>query len=260
MSEKQPFLPLFFGDFLASTGEWSGEEQALYLLLLGHQWSVGSLPKDAEKVRKLARFQKKSWLSTWETVSEKFPVDKDDRRRNTRLETHRERANEISKIRAAAAAKGVAARRNKAEANADDLNDQSASNSSDSGSKTGAIAESLPNHPNQTIPREEKEPPTTFTGRGKGSSPFKPLGEAAKNFSKDGPLTPPQEPQENGHDARSFDAIKENVATLAGRFNTQDPHTIHKLGGASYKLSVRQCEEAVKQLREDGFFSQMAIA
>jgi uncharacterized protein YdaU (DUF1376 family) len=68
----QPYLPLYFGDFLASTAEWSGEEQALYLLLLGHQWSLGSLPNDPEKVRRMARWEKRAFSAAWETVRAKF--------------------------------------------------------------------------------------------------------------------------------------------------------------------------------------------
>lgn len=129
---KQPFLPLFFGDFLASTAEWTGEEQALYLLLLGHQWSLGSLPTDVSKLARLARWDRKGFDRCWSQVSEKF-VERDGRLINERLEQHRTRASEIAGKRAAAGRRGAEA----------------------TNSKTSASAEILPRHPIQSNPREK---------------------------------------------------------------------------------------------------------
>lgn len=259
MSGKQPFLPLFFGDFLASTAEWAGEEQALYLLLLGHQWSLGSIPADVEKVRRLARWERKAFNAAWATVAEKFP-EHDGRRQNARLEQHRSYVHERSERRSKAGKDGAAARWQK-----DDKPDGNANAvATETDGNRNAVATDLPREPSHPIPTQEEEPTTTLMGRGKGSSSIKTLREAlGKSFSQEGSLSPPQEPQENGHDgldARSFETIKENVAALAERLQTQDPERIHKLAGQSHRLSRRQCEAAVKQLREDGFFNRMAIA
>lgn len=105
----QPFLPLFFGDFLASTAEWSGEERALYLLCLSYQWSMGSLPADHKRLAKLVDFERRSFDASWEQVSKKF-VERDGRLYNLRLEQHREKAKEVSKKRAVAGATGAAKR------------------------------------------------------------------------------------------------------------------------------------------------------
>lgn len=106
MAKQQPFLPLFFGDFLASTAEWEGEEASLYLTLLGHQWSVGSLPADLGKLCRLARWDRKLFDRCWPQVSTKF-VSNGDRLTNPRLEQHRVRSAEISKKNSASGKKGA---------------------------------------------------------------------------------------------------------------------------------------------------------
>lgn len=110
--KQQPFLPLFFGDFLAATAEWSGEEQSLYLLLMGHQWALGSIPMEDEKVRRLSRWERGPFARAWATVKTKFNA-RDGRLFNERLEEHREHAQEISKKRAEAGNKSAARRANK---------------------------------------------------------------------------------------------------------------------------------------------------
>ena len=106
---KQPFLPLFFGDFLASTAEWTGEERSLYLTLLGHQWSLGSLPVEPDKVRRIVQWDRKLFASCWPTVSEKF-AEQDGRLINARLEQHREKSNDLAEKNRASGRKGAAVR------------------------------------------------------------------------------------------------------------------------------------------------------
>jgi uncharacterized protein YdaU (DUF1376 family) len=132
----QPFMPLFFGDFLASTAEWSGEEQALYLLLLGHQWSIGSLPAEPDLCRRLVRFERRLFSRCWRVVSRKF-VEKDGRLVNETLERHRARSLEIQEKRALAGSKGGAAK---------------AAKEKQTSSTCLANATDLLSHPNHTIP------------------------------------------------------------------------------------------------------------
>lgn len=121
---REPFLPLFFGDFLSATSEWEGEEQALYLLLLGHQWAIGSLPADPHKLCKLARWDWELFSRFWPTVSQKFEpmanaIENDGGRhqsansgrlQNARLEAHRAKASRLSVTNSAAGKKGAEAR------------------------------------------------------------------------------------------------------------------------------------------------------
>jgi uncharacterized protein YdaU (DUF1376 family) len=146
----QPFLPLFFGDFLASTAEWSGEERALYLLALSYQWSMGSLPVDQKRIAKLVDYERRAFDGLWETVSKKF-VERDGRLYNLRLEQHRERSKEIGKIRSDyGRLGGVAsgeARRRKAEANASVLLEANGKQELDQNRSNGfSFAEAKSNH------------------------------------------------------------------------------------------------------------------
>lgn len=102
---KEAFLPLFFGDFLASTAEWEGEEQALYLLLLCHQWSLGSLPAEPRRICKLVRWDWQLFERCWATVGAKFQANA-GRLLNQRLEQHRAKTHQISEKRARAGKKG----------------------------------------------------------------------------------------------------------------------------------------------------------
>jgi uncharacterized protein YdaU (DUF1376 family) len=103
--EKEPFLPLFFGDFLASTAYWRGEEQGLYLLLLGYQWSSGPLPMNTEDIATVARYDHKHFLKLWARVGTKF-VRTSSGLLNERLEEVRARSRDISRKRAEVGKRG----------------------------------------------------------------------------------------------------------------------------------------------------------
>ncbi|MDE2102749.1 MAG: DUF1376 domain-containing protein [Patescibacteria group bacterium] len=92
-------MPLFFGDFLASTVSWDGEEQALYLLLLAYQWTSGPLPSDPKRLARMARYDQKRFGELWEVVGSKFDQQPSGLV-NSRLESHRQRAEEIASKRA----------------------------------------------------------------------------------------------------------------------------------------------------------------
>ena len=108
-SKRQPFMPLFFGDFLAATSEWEGIERSLCLTLLAYQWFQGSLPTDRRKLAKLVDWDRDLFESCWGQVGQKF-VEVDGRLLNRRLEEHRARAKEISAKNAVAGKKGAAAK------------------------------------------------------------------------------------------------------------------------------------------------------
>lgn len=137
---KQPFLPLFFGDFLASTATWDGEEQALYLLLLGYQWASGPLPEDPQKLARMARYEPKRFQKLWGTVGQKF-IAVDSGLLNERLEEHRQKANELAEV---ASARGRAGARKRW---------------GNTPSMPGAMPQASPEHPpsNSSIPSQSEE-------------------------------------------------------------------------------------------------------
>lgn len=148
---KQPFMPLFFGDFLAATAEWSGEERALYLLLLSYQWSMGSLPTDTKRLAKLVDYERRVFEEHWPQVSKKF-VERDERLYNLRLEMHRDRSIEIGNKRSNAGKTGAAKRWQT------DSNSHAFANDKDDG-KGIALAKDLLCHPSHPIPSQTKNSP-----------------------------------------------------------------------------------------------------
>ena len=141
-------MPLFFGDLLAATPTWDGEERSLYVLLLAYQWSAGPLPADPKKISKMCQYDQKNFAKLWKTVSTKF-VEGEGGLVNERLEEHRQKANEISNKRANAGAKG-AAKRWQEEKQTD--------------SKPIANAIDLPCHPNHTNPEEDSDRDKSLSG------------------------------------------------------------------------------------------------
>ena len=138
---SQPFMPLFFGDFLASTPTWDGEERSLYLLLLAYQWSAGPLPKDPRRLARMCQYEFDRFEVLWvENVRQKF-AETDAGLVNVRLEDHRQKAASISRKRAEIGKAGAAKRWH--------LDGNSDSNSHDI-----ANSKTMPSKPNQTKPNQ----------------------------------------------------------------------------------------------------------
>ena len=155
------YLPLFFGDFLASTAEWAGEERSLYLTLLGYQWSLGSLPTDPEKVRRLVQWERETFDRCWPTVAAKF-IEADGRLVNTRLETHREKAQAVASKRAKSGAMGAAARWQKEGTEASETDSNGIANAMPLPLQKDGDCQNfaMPSNPIQSKEEEDKNPPT----------------------------------------------------------------------------------------------------
>lgn len=105
-----PFMPLFFGDFLASTPTWDGEERSLYLLMLAYQWSAGPLPNDVKRLSKMCQYDFDRFESLWiGAVRSKFD-ETPEGLINLRLEEHRKKALAIASKNAESGRRGAAKR------------------------------------------------------------------------------------------------------------------------------------------------------
>lgn len=104
------FLPLFYGDFLASTATWSGPERGLFLQLLGCQWASGPLPADCERLARAVNYEVGEFSRLWPVIAPKFQL-LDGKLVNRRLETIREKNAEVQAKRLEGSRKGVQARR-----------------------------------------------------------------------------------------------------------------------------------------------------
>jgi uncharacterized protein YdaU (DUF1376 family) len=86
------WFPFFGRDFLTATGGWTAEERGHYISLLAIQWEQAGLPDDLARLELMSPGIGKCW----ELVSQKFPVWKDGKRRNIRLEHERSKSHERS--------------------------------------------------------------------------------------------------------------------------------------------------------------------
>jgi uncharacterized protein YdaU (DUF1376 family) len=109
-------MPLFWGDLLAATSTWEGEERALYTVLLAYQWTNGPLPNDPQRLAKMCQYDQKNFRRLWVTVGPKFS-EIEGGLANSRLEHHRLRVSEISNKRSDAASAKRANKTNKSDAN-----------------------------------------------------------------------------------------------------------------------------------------------
>lgn len=163
MARKEAFLPVFFGDFLSSTIYWRGEEKALYLLLLGYQWSSGPLPSDPIQLAQVACYEAKQFIKLWEVVGKKF-VETGSGLVNRRLEEHREKSHQVSSKRAAIGSKGgeasAAARAAKAAAKhpaSTQANGQPIGSNLVNGISSKRRSKFQPSNPIHPTPNEEEE-------------------------------------------------------------------------------------------------------
>lgn len=169
MKAKQPFLPLFFGDFLGATAEWEGEARALYLLLLGYQWSLGSLPAEPRRICKLIGWSEALFFEHWPIVRCKFAPasiqnsttgEIENRLVNERLESHRERSAELSRKNSASGSLGAQARWAKNGERHTQTMASATHNYGDSHKNANSVTNSNPSHPIPSYLPRGVEPPS----------------------------------------------------------------------------------------------------
>jgi uncharacterized protein YdaU (DUF1376 family) len=71
---KYPWMPLFWGDFLANTMHLSAQEAGAYLFLIAHAWEHGGeIPGERVRLARIAHVRSDQWPRVW-NVLEKFFV------------------------------------------------------------------------------------------------------------------------------------------------------------------------------------------
>jgi uncharacterized protein YdaU (DUF1376 family) len=65
---KNPIFPLYYNDILGSTKTWTDEEFGAYMRLLIHQWDHNELPKDYQRLTRIAT----SLDTNWSMLKNKF--------------------------------------------------------------------------------------------------------------------------------------------------------------------------------------------
>lgn len=109
------WFPLFGRDFLTATTGWTAEERGHYITLLIVQWEQGALPDDVKRLELISP----GIRSCWKAIADKFPIWQDGRRRNTRLEHERSKAEGRSEKARQSASKLWAGKRPEAPRQAD---------------------------------------------------------------------------------------------------------------------------------------------
>lgn len=80
-----PIFPLYYNDIDRSTRDWTDEEFGCYMRLLMHQWAQGEIPKETQRLARIAP----SVTHNWELLKAKF-VETETGLINERLEEIRE--------------------------------------------------------------------------------------------------------------------------------------------------------------------------
>jgi uncharacterized protein YdaU (DUF1376 family) len=63
---KYPWMPLFWGDFLANTMHLSAQEAGAYLFLIAHAWEHdGTIPGEKVRLARIAHVRQDQWNKVW---------------------------------------------------------------------------------------------------------------------------------------------------------------------------------------------------
>jgi uncharacterized protein YdaU (DUF1376 family) len=103
---KSPAFQFYAADFLVGVMGMSDEEIGAYIKMLAIQWERGSLPENANSIKKLINSRK----VPSDFLLEKFPLSSDGTRKNLRLEKEREKQASFRASRAVAGSAGGAKR------------------------------------------------------------------------------------------------------------------------------------------------------
>lgn len=100
---KNPWMPLYVGDYLANTQHLTTEQHGAYLLLIMHYWVNGGLPTEAAQLMAIARLTPSKWFSNQMAIANFF----DGHWRHSRIDAELAKAKDISSKRALAGFKGA---------------------------------------------------------------------------------------------------------------------------------------------------------
>jgi uncharacterized protein YdaU (DUF1376 family) len=72
---KYPWMPLFWGDFLANTMHLSAQEAGAYLFLIAHAWEHdGEIPGDRVRLARIAHVRQDQWNKVWSELQKFFEI------------------------------------------------------------------------------------------------------------------------------------------------------------------------------------------
>jgi uncharacterized protein YdaU (DUF1376 family) len=73
---KYPWMPLFWGDFLANTMHLSAQEAGAYLFLIAHAWEHdGKIPSEPVRLARIAHVRQDQWKKVWVALEDFFEIE-----------------------------------------------------------------------------------------------------------------------------------------------------------------------------------------
>src|SRR5262245_25696957 len=105
---KYPWMPLFWGDFLANTMHLSAQEAGAYLFLIAHAWEHGGeIPSEPVRLARIAHVRQDQWKKVWPALKDFFEITRGgpsiSRTTHRRVTDELVRLGKISSKRSAAA-------------------------------------------------------------------------------------------------------------------------------------------------------------
>lgn len=100
---KQPWMPLYVGDYIRDTRALSTQGHGAYLLLIMEYWTHGALPNDDESLARICLLSDKDWLKLKPSVARFFDMPS---WRHKRIEEELEKARAAYERRASAGQRG----------------------------------------------------------------------------------------------------------------------------------------------------------
>jgi len=173
---KYPWMPLFWGDFLANTMHLSAQEAGAYLFLIAHAWEHdGEIPADWIRLSRIAHVRQNHWKQTWKALERFFePLEGESLIRgysHKRVSTELHRLGKISNNRKAAALQ----MHSKSSASAEQTTPLSTSTSNRETSLNGKGSEA----PTMHVQVNWRDPGNDYRSppRAKSDTPLQPLPE-----------------------------------------------------------------------------------
>lgn len=106
MSKLNSWMPLYIADYLADTATLSAAQHGSYMLLMMEIWRKGPIQNDMRKMARLSKMDADTFaVEIWPDIRDFFVEDEDGFLDQKRLRVEKDRAEEVSRKRAEAAAK-----------------------------------------------------------------------------------------------------------------------------------------------------------
>ncbi len=105
MAKCDVWMPLYIGDYLSNTSRLTTEQHGAYLLLIMDYWVNGRLPDDDSALANVTKLTLDRWLAIRPAIIKYFDAQNGELIQE-RIESEKEKAEYLSKVRSQAGSKG----------------------------------------------------------------------------------------------------------------------------------------------------------